>query len=76
VTLILVLASVYAILGQMALRLNADDCLPISATKIAKYFIWSDVVTFLIQSGGGGMQVQQSLSITGSKVCMISIFLS
>jgi hypothetical protein len=61
-------ASVYSILGQIAWRLEADDCLPIRATKVAKYFIWSDVITFLIQSSGGGMQVQQSLSNIGSKV--------
>lgn len=66
----------YAILGQIALRQEADDCLPIRPTKIAKYFIWSDVITFLIQSSGGGMEVNQDLSNIGSKVKILPSYLS
>jgi hypothetical protein len=62
------LASVYAVLGEIALRQGADDCLPVRPTKIAKYFIWSDVLTFLVQAGGGGMEVKEDLSNIGSKV--------
>jgi hypothetical protein len=64
-------ASVYAILGQLGSHLDADDCMPISTAGIAKTFIWSDVITFTIQSGGAGLEPNPKvhiLVVIGSKV--------
>jgi hypothetical protein len=62
------IASIYSILGQLGAQLDAADCLPIRTSRIAKTFIWSDVITFLIQSGGGGLEVNQSMANLGAKV--------
>jgi hypothetical protein len=35
------IASVYAILGQFAARIDADDLVPIKPSRIAKTFVWS-----------------------------------
>jgi hypothetical protein len=35
------IASVYAILGQLATRIDADNLVPIKPARIAKIFVWS-----------------------------------
>jgi hypothetical protein len=84
------IASIYAILGQFAARIDADDLVPIKPARIAKTFVWSgqyrelntfvksrscpiDVVTFLVQAGGGGLEVSASMAQTGSRVLRLML---
>jgi hypothetical protein len=43
------IATEYALLSQITRRLHMEEFLLLPATKITKIFIWSDVITFLIQ---------------------------
>ena len=35
---------------------------------VGRLFVWSDVITFLIQASGGGLEVQRSLAKVGSNI--------
>ncbi|KAL2847528.1 RTA1 like protein-domain-containing protein [Aspergillus pseudoustus] len=49
-------ASVYMLLGRIIRTLNAGTLSPIRTTWLTKIFVAGDVISFLLQSGGGGMQ--------------------
>jgi hypothetical protein len=50
------------LLARLALAMGdeAIHCLLLPATKIAKFFIWSDVVTFALQAAGGGLSTSKT----------------
>ncbi|BGP54438.1 Envelope glycoprotein gp160 [Rhodotorula sphaerocarpa] len=56
------LAMDYMLLSRLALAMGdeAVHCLILPATKIAKIFVWSDIVTFALQACGGGMSTSHS----------------
>lgn len=60
------------ILGRLAAAMGdeASHCLLLPAARIAKFFVWSDVITFCIQAAGGGLSSggTESMSKLGSKV--------
>ncbi|KAL4793105.1 RTA1 like protein-domain-containing protein [Aspergillus venezuelensis] len=49
-------ASIYMILGRIIRVLHAESLSPIRPTWLTKIFVTGDVISFLVQSGGGGMQ--------------------
>ncbi|KAL5334111.1 RTA1 like protein-domain-containing protein [Aspergillus crustosus] len=49
-------ASIYMLLGRIISGLNAGSLSPIRPTWLTKIFVTGDVISFLLQSGGGGMQ--------------------
>ncbi|RAL16300.1 RTA1 domain-containing protein [Aspergillus homomorphus CBS 101889] len=49
-------ASIYMLLGRIIRVLNAGSISPIRPTWLTKIFVTGDVISFLLQSGGGGMQ--------------------
>lgn len=49
------LAQIYMILPRLATWLDCEDCLYIGSRKIVRIFVWSDVITFWAQAGGGGL---------------------
>jgi len=59
-------------LGRLAQFLGPEvsACLPVRATRLAKIFVWSDVITFWIQAGGGGLTASANPDTAniGSKV--------
>ncbi|KAE9397567.1 RTA1-domain-containing protein [Gymnopus androsaceus JB14] len=72
------LATDYMLLSRLANSLGqdiADDCLLIPARRITKIFVWSDVITFFIQSGGGGLSANQKSASLGTKIAMIGLIL-
>ncbi|KAE9395150.1 RTA1-domain-containing protein [Gymnopus androsaceus JB14] len=72
------LATDYMLLSRLATSLGqdiADDCLLIPARRITKLFVWSDVITFLIQASGGGLSVNQKSSSVGIKISLIGLIL-
>lgn len=54
------LATSYVILPRLATWLDAEDCLFLKSRIIVRLFVWSDVITFLLQSSGGGMTAVDS----------------
>lgn len=38
------------------------------AHRVVKFFVWSDVITFLLQAGGGGMSALERLANIGKYV--------
>ncbi|KAH7337988.1 RTA1 like protein-domain-containing protein [Rhizoctonia solani] len=67
------IATVYMLLGRLALHLDADEFLLVKARIITKIFVTSDVVTLLIQASGGGMSAMQSLSNLGKKIFLVGL---
>ncbi|KAK6850976.1 hypothetical protein PG987_000610 [Apiospora arundinis] len=69
-------ASIYMVLGRLIRTLQADNLslLPIAwATKI---FVISDIVSFTLQAGGGGIQAAGTLELydIGEKVIIAGLF--
>lgn len=62
------LAQDYVLVPRLASYLGYEEHL-YKAHLVVKFFIWSDVVTFLLQAGGGGMSAIQSMANTGKYVC-------
>lgn len=64
------------ILGRLAVAMGdeAANCLVLPAARIAKIFVWSDVVTFFVQASGGGLSSggSESMSKLGSRVHLSS----
>ncbi|KAJ5335912.1 hypothetical protein MYU51_020259 [Penicillium brevicompactum] len=48
-------ASIYMILGRIIRLLNGASCSMVRPSWLTKIFVTGDVLSFLIQSGGGGM---------------------
>ncbi|KAM0755959.1 hypothetical protein T439DRAFT_362017 [Meredithblackwellia eburnea MCA 4105] len=81
------LAMDYVLLNRLAMTVGqtaADDCLIIPARRIVKIFIWSDVITFLLQMGGGGLsaannenmaKIAKYVTLIGLGVQLASFFL-
>ncbi|QRW20977.1 RTA1-like protein [Rhizoctonia solani] len=67
------IATVYMLLGRLALHLDADEYLLVKARIITKLFLTSDIITLLIQATGGAMVTNQDLSeIVGLIIQLIS----
>lgn len=68
------------ILGRLAAAMGdeAANCLVLPAARIAKFFVWCDVITFLVQAGGGGLSSggSESMSKIGSKVRLSLVLVS
>jgi hypothetical protein len=54
------LAQNYIILPRLATWLDSEDCLFLPSRIIVRLFVWSDVITFWLQGGGGGLTASQS----------------
>ncbi|KAF8597895.1 hypothetical protein BDV93DRAFT_452081 [Ceratobasidium sp. AG-I] len=50
------IATVYMLLSRLSIHLQAEDLLIIKPSILTKLFVTSDVITLLIQAGGGGLQ--------------------
>ncbi|KAJ5189042.1 hypothetical protein N7491_005366 [Penicillium cf. griseofulvum] len=48
-------ASIYMVLGRIIRLLNGDACSLVRPSWLTKIFVTGDVLSFFIQSGGGGM---------------------
>ncbi|KAE9395557.1 RTA1-domain-containing protein [Gymnopus androsaceus JB14] len=74
------LATDYILLSRLANSLGrtvADNCLLLPSTRITKIFVWSDVITFLIQAVGGALSTSgKSSSVkVGEKVALVGLSL-
>ncbi|KAF7981926.1 hypothetical protein HWV62_30693 [Athelia sp. TMB] len=73
------LANNYVILSRLAVSLStptspvSTTCLLLPAQRIAKIFVWSDVITFWIQASGGGLSASNGLAVVGQKIALVGL---
>ncbi|KAF5367191.1 hypothetical protein D9758_003897 [Tetrapyrgos nigripes] len=72
------LAVDYILLERLAENLGhevAKQCLFLSSSLIVKIFVWADVLTFLLQSSGGGLQTSDNESSRhlGSTIVIVGL---
>jgi hypothetical protein len=71
-------ASIYGMLGRTIAATRGEAYSPIPPKKLTKVFVTSDVLSFLVQSGGGGIltNAKSSSSIQlGEKVIIVGLFI-
>ncbi|KAJ5128332.1 Protein RTM1 [Penicillium atrosanguineum] len=63
-------ASVYMTLGRVVIKLNAEDKSIVPVRFLTKLFVVGDVISFLLQCGGGGYMAAGTLSAmdTGANI--------
>lgn len=69
-------ASIYIILGRIILLADGERYSPIRKRRLTKIFVTGDVIAFLIQSAGGGIEAMKTLSSVkvGQKVIIVGLF--
>lgn len=74
----LLAASVYGMLGRTIMMARAEEYSPIHPRKLTKVFVTSDVLSFFVQSGGGGIlsnaKSQSSIQL-GEKIIIVGLFI-
>lgn len=70
-------ASIYAILGQLIVAVRADHLAPIRPSRTTKLFVGGDVISFILQMAGGGLQAAGSLEFyhMGEKIILTGLFI-
>lgn len=69
-------ASIYIILGRIILLTDGEKHSLIRQKWLTKIFVAGDVLSFLVQSGGGGIQASgESGMKTGEKLIIVGLFL-
>ncbi|KAF7344190.1 hypothetical protein MVEN_01709400 [Mycena venus] len=74
------LATDYMLLSHLATTFDEEvstRCLLIRHSRITKIFVWSDVATFLLQSGGGGLTAMKNAKLAdlGNKIALVGLIL-
>lgn len=64
----LIAASIYMIFGRMLSLLNAQKYSYIPVKYLTTFFVCGDILSFLIQAGGGGLMAKSDSVDTGSKI--------
>ncbi|KAH8888946.1 RTA1 like protein, partial [Thozetella sp. PMI_491] len=73
---ILFAASIYMVLGRIIRAARAEQYSLIRFNLITKTFVWSDVVSFLVQSTGSGMMATgTSMASMGQKIVICGLFI-
>ncbi|KAI9045569.1 RTA1 domain-containing protein [Aspergillus affinis] len=69
-------ASIYMLMGRIILVLQAESHAMLKKKWLTKIFVTGDVLSFLLQSAGGGIQASGSLNgmKTGEKVIIVGLF--
>ncbi|KAJ7794398.1 RTA1 like protein-domain-containing protein [Mycena olivaceomarginata] len=68
----------YMLLARLASTFDtqvSERCLLIRASRLAKLFVCSDVITFLLQAAGGGLMSSGSMASMGNKIIMLGLSL-
>ncbi|KAK1638694.1 RTA1 like protein-domain-containing protein [Colletotrichum phormii] len=74
----LLAASIYGMPGRLIIVSNGQDYSPIKPTILTKVFITNDVLSFLVQSGGGGILTNAkspSKIQLGENVIIVGLFI-
>ncbi len=69
-------ASIYMILGRLICALHAERISIIPVKWMTKIFVVGDVLSFLLQAGGGGIQAAGTLQMfeLGEKIIIVGLF--
>ncbi|KAJ7679732.1 RTA1 like protein-domain-containing protein [Mycena rosella] len=72
------LATDYMILARLASTFDkevVESCLLIRPSRIVRFFVWSDGITFFLQASGGGLTATKNVSTAnlGNKITMIGL---
>jgi len=69
-------ASIYMILGRLISAVGAEHLSPVPLQWLTKIFVAADVVSFLLQAGGGGIQAGGTLHLLqiGEKIIIAGLF--
>lgn len=70
-------ASIYIILGRIILLTDGEKHAIIRHKWLTKLFVTGDVLSFLVQAGGGGIQSAGSLELlhVGEKIIIVGLFI-
>jgi hypothetical protein len=70
-------ASIYMILGRLIRTLKADHLSLLPVKWITRIFVTSDVISFTVQAGGGGIQSAGTLEMydIGEKIIIVGLFI-
>lgn len=70
-------ASIYMILGRLIRALHAETNSIVPAKWMTKIFVVGDVLSFLMQAGGGGIQAAGSIEMfdIGEKIIIVGLFI-
>lgn len=66
-------ATIYMIYGRIVILVNAPDASIIRPTRVTKIFVVGDVLSFFVQSGGGGMMAQAGKEDLGEKILLVGL---
>ncbi|KAJ7459806.1 RTA1 like protein-domain-containing protein [Mycena latifolia] len=74
------LATDYMLLARLAATFDpevSDRSLLIRSSRIVKIFVWSDFLTFFLQSSGGGLTATKNANLAslGNKIVMVGLIL-
>lgn len=73
---VLFAASVYMVLSRIICAAHGEQYSLVRLTIITKLFVWSDVVSFLVQSTGAGMMATgNSMASMGQKIVIGGLFI-
>ncbi|KAH8805275.1 RTA1 like protein-domain-containing protein [Xylogone sp. PMI_703] len=69
-------ASIYMVLGRIILLVQGERCSLIRKKWMTKIFVTGDILSFLLQAGGGGIMSSGSLSAmhTGEHIVIVGLF--
>lgn len=70
-------ASIYIVLGRVILLVDGERYSLIRQKWLTKIFVTGDVISFLVQAGGGGIQAAGTLELlhAGEKIIVVGLFL-
>ncbi|KAF2999887.1 hypothetical protein E8E13_008297 [Curvularia kusanoi] len=70
-------ASIYIVLGRIILLVDGEQYSLIRQKWLTKIFVTGDVISFLVQAGGGGIQAAGTLDLlhAGEKIIVVGLFL-
>jgi hypothetical protein len=70
-------ASIYIVLGRIILLVDGEQCSLIRQKWLTKIFVTGDVISFVVQAGGGGIQAAGSLELlhAGENIIVVGLFL-
>lgn len=74
----LLAASIYGILGRLIILAKGQEYSPVRQDILTKVFVTSDVLSFLVQSGGGGMSINGKSSSEiqmGENIIIVGLFI-
>lgn len=69
-------ASIYSILGRIIHRVDGDEISIVHPSIMTRFFVWGDVLCFLVQAGGSGILAQakkQSDMKMGNNVILVGL---